>query len=189
MEKMDKNIAEKLYKATKDKWEETTTHTFKIGEEDEVTTTVMTCIPAGDIQNIVDLVTIASFMRGERDLVAEKTYLARCIIEYLTDIPTPQIESENEDGEVELIDDLNVCFELVFGAGGLWRNQGFAQLYNDLAGIISSQCAQISDTKTPVNFLAEKILDLYQISKHEISKILDDPDTFINNVLNVVENK
>lgn len=70
---------------------------------------VMKTVPMSDVDAMAKLIAVAAFVDGDYNPLTHKLYLSKYAIEYLTNIPIPMLETEDEK---EPVVDLNLCYEL-----------------------------------------------------------------------------
>lgn len=182
MKKMSTKSANKIFDDINNRWDEFLTVEYG---EDKTPIKFFYNISMTDLENIIALVSGVCDPKETRcSTVRIEAVLARCIIEYFTDLPVPTMEITNSDGETETIDDYNVCFELVFGESGLCNlsDQISETVYN-LEAEICNAISIAEEYNSPVNRLAARILELGKEFAMAIDNELSNPDSALNQQL------
>ena len=191
MKKMTKTNAAKIFKGVS-KWDATIDIDFNIGDV-SVPVKVYRKISLSDTMKILDQVLIAAFINGEYNRLFHYGTLARCIVEYLTDIPVPMADKDEDGNEIA---DLNICYEIVFGEDGLAHaNDEFEKVVCTLCEVIDDVVEKKNANLSSTNLLSQKILDMADYTKRVINEMIEDPDSItdlISSLMNeddVLDNK
>jgi len=177
MEKMNIEIANKLFEAVVDTINQPESIIYK-----GLNVKVHTNVPFTELIKFVERVVYAGYSGGEKNDMLCELEIARCIIDDLSDIPMPMITGD--DGNK--IENLNLCYEIVFGQGGLIElSDGLSHLVGVVYEYVTSEIKERKFRGSAQNRVMEKLLDLYELSKMEINDMLTNP-VRLDNLLEMV---
>lgn len=168
MKKLIKKDANKLFKAVSQSYTTPEVIEYKFGE-DTVEIELYSTINPADIESLIDAAVIANENSNPGETIKRDYIIASMIIEYFTNIPVPKIHAgENE------VTDLFTCYEIVYGYGGL---QDKSEKLKYLISEVVWRAEKIINARNqhPMDQLALKILELYELFKIEMSDVLDNP--------------
>ena len=179
MEKLNVEIANKLFEGVAKKYDIPEKIKYKVGEENFVID-IYTVINPIDKISLIEAGYIAATMDNEGNEFHRDCIIASTIIEYFTNIPVPKV---NED--TNSANDLITCYEIVFGKDGLMdSSDNLCNLVRDVQAAIDNKLAE-----KKVNYidkLAEKILEVWDLSKLAITDIIENPVSQ-EKIFNVIE--
>lgn len=171
MKKMTKKDAGEIYKIAKASLNRIEKIDYKIDDK-VITVEVYPRLNVSDLRSIIYGILVAGFATGDYEELFKDAYLARYVIEYMTDIPLPTYK--NEDGTSDV--DLNICYEIVFGQNGLVTySPGLKSEIDEINRYVSMHVMTITRSLSSTEALAQKILDLYEIIKLEIEDVKENP--------------
>ena len=171
MEKMNDKIANKIFNEIDNRWEETLKLTYG---EDKIPVEAYCHIPVTAIEIVANLVAELSCENNNFDYIKCKMALARCIVEFFTNIPVPTLKQD--DGEIS---DFTKCYEIVYGTQyGLVNNTAFKMFVVDVLEdcvftIIENQISK----NDPQSVLAQRALELGAVISATLKDFIENPAT------------
>lgn len=196
--KLTKANAAKIHNFAKASLDKGISTEIALGEDTSVEVTLFPSISIAEKAVIVDEVVNAAFIDNKYDKVFRDAQFAKCVLSYMTNIPLPVVKNENG----EELTDLTLCQEIVYSV--LFDSS----YYKDINAYLSfvGTCEHISGTiddainsirrTTEISAaidlaasgkLAQKVLDLYDLLKREISDLTDNPSAIMNLINNIPE--
>lgn len=180
MNKMNSESANKIFKGINDKWDDFISITYGVGNP---AIKFYYNVSAVDKAKITDIVSGVCMPEDSYEPLKVKSILARCIIEYLTDLPIPTTTIETEDGSEE-IEDYMVCYHIVYGVGGLiYESETVAELVDELEGYVEDVIYEHLEKNDPVRRLAARIMELGQEFSAAMEDMVSDPDSPLNEAI------
>lgn len=168
MEKTKNKKVEELFKSIKESWDDTHTFFYRI-DGDRVNTIpieIYNNISIADIKALVDYVAPISYDSGY-DMAIEQSLIAKFFLDNFTDLPVPMTEVDDKE-----FPDYNLCHEIVFGNNGIVM---FDRMSKENIELIISFIHAKGESLIASEKVAQKVLDLYEILKHEISDLNNNP--------------
>lgn len=156
-----------------------TTHTFSYrvngSKENVLQINILSNMPmylyffiVGEVKSFIEV--------GDNDnIYSIKSVLAKEFLDLCTDI-IPPVTTEVDEETGESICDYTLCYELVFGRYGIAKYDRIStDFLNEILGVIQDFYLNRIRVKSPVNLLAQKLLDLYELFKYELDDINENP--------------
>ena len=168
MEKTKNKKVEELFKSIQESWDDTHTFFYRIGGDrtNTIPIEIYNNIAIADIKALVDDIAPISYDSGY-DMVIEQSLIARFFLDNFTDLPVPMTKIDNKEST-----DYNLCYEIVFGSNGI---MAFDRMSKENIELIISFIHARGESLIASERAAQKLLDLYEILKQEISDINNNP--------------
>lgn len=180
MKKMTKKDANEIYRIAKASLDNVEHIEYKVGDV-STTVKVYTRLALADIKSVVTEVVIAAFVDEDYNELFKDAQLAKCVVDYMTNLPLPTFKDDNGKTSV----DLNVCHEIVFGKNGLANScPDLKDTIDEINHYILTKIIEIKKSSSASEQVFQKILDLYLIFQAEIGDIRSNP----TRLLELVEN-
>lgn len=164
MEKTKNKKVEELFKSIQESWDDTHTFFYRIDGDrtNTIPIEIYNNIAIADIKALVDDIAPISYDSGY-DMVIEQSLIARFFLDNFTDLPVPMTKIDNKESV-----DYNLCYEIVFGSNGI---MAFDRMSKENIELIISFIHARGESLIASEMAAQKLLDLYEILKQEISDI------------------
>ena len=168
MEKTKNKKVEELFKSIQESWDDTHTFFYRIGGDrtNVVPIEIYNNIAIADIKALVDYIAPISYDSGY-DMVIEQSLIAKFFLDSFTDLPVPTTKIDNKEST-----DYNLCYEIVFGNNGI---VAFDRMSKENIELIISFIHARRESLIASERAAQKLLDLYEILKQEVSDINNNP--------------
>lgn len=168
MEKTKNKKVEELFKSIKESWDDTHTFFYRIDGDrtNTIPIEIYNNISIADIKALVDYVAPISYDSGY-DMAIEQSLIAKFFLDNFTDLPVPMTEVDDKE-----FPDYNLCHEIVFGNNGIVM---FDRMSKENIELIISFIHAKGESLIASEKVAQKVLDLYEILKHEISDLNNNP--------------
>lgn len=180
MEKMKNESAKEIFDTINDAWNDYVELNYGDGQKIKFYYNISMV----DIINIVNIVVGACEPIEQLEMVKMRAILARCIIEYLTDLPLPIMELDKENGEKEEVEDYPACYEFIYGYKGMKRQHCQVQCVVDmLEHYVMYKINEQTKYSDPVNMFVKRITEVGNEWRAAIDDALNDPDSPLNQAL------
>ena len=151
-------------------------HTFKYringSKDDTLQMNIWNVIPMHLGYVMLDEVKAFIKMHGDANFYSVKSVVAKEFLEFCTDLPQPEVADENG----EMICDYTLCYELVFGRYGVAKYDRIsAEFLDEMLKLVEDFYLAEIKISEPVNQLALKMRDLYELFKYELDDIAENP--------------
>ena len=168
MEKTKNKKVEELFKSIQESWDDTHTFFYRIGGDrtNVVPIEIYNNIAIADIKALVDYIAPISYDSGY-DMVLEQSLIAKFFLDNFTDLPVPMTKIDDKE-----FTDYNLCYEIVFGNNGI---VAFDRMSKENIELIISFIHARRESLIASERAAQKLLDLYEILKQEVSDINNNP--------------
>lgn len=171
MKKMTKKDANEIYRIAKATLDDVQQIEYRVGDT-STTVSVYTRLALADIKTVMTEVVVASFVDGEYNEIFKDAQLAKCVVEYMTNLPLPTFKGE--DGKMSV--DLNLCHEIVFGKNGLVNScDSLKETLDEINHYILTKVVDIRKANIASERAFQKLLDLYHILQAEVEDIKSNP--------------
>lgn len=183
MEKMKNESAKEIFDIINDAWGDIRELTYG-NEDNQKTVKFYYNISMVDIVNIVNIVVGACDPIEQFEPIKMRAILARCVIEYLTDLPLPIMELDEEDGKKEQVEDYPTCYEFIYGYNGIYRHYFEVEfVVNMLEKLIMQKINDRTKYSDPINIFAKRIMEIGGEWRAAIDDAINDPDSPLNQAL------
>lgn len=168
MEKIKSNKTEELFQSINGSWDDTHTFFYRIDGDrtNTIPIEIYNNIAIADIKSMADYIAPICYESGY-DMAIEQSVLSKLFIESFTDLPVPTTKKGDNE-----FPDYNLCYEIVFGRNGI---VAFDRTSKENIELIISFVHAKGESLIASERVAQKLLDLYEILKHEISDINNNP--------------
>lgn len=175
MKKMNDKNANKIFNEIDNKWEDVIN--LKYGEA-ELPVKAYCNIPITAIESVANLVAELSCEDNTFDYIKYKMVLARCIVEFFTDIPVPTVKKEEDEKEIS---DFTKCYEIVYGSQyGLINDTLFKTWVVDVLEDYALAIVEKQTTKNnPQGVLAQKTLEVGAAILAVIKDLIENPTALV----------